>query len=215
MKISLLGAPGSGKGTQAKLLSEYYDIAHISTGDLFRRAISQNTPLGKKIEKYMSTLVPDDIVIDLVKERIKQDDCKNGFILDGFPRTINQANLFLKKVNLDYVIYFDVDNDIVIERIQNRLTCESCGEIYNKLTYDKDVCAKCGHMLKVRDEDMRIQERMDTYYSQTYPLVEYFDKLGILVTINGDEVQAKNPRKCIQLTFDKIKEYIGDNKWLN
>ena len=210
MKISLLGAPGSGKGTQAKLISDYYGIAHISTGDLFRRAISQNTKLGQEIKKYMSKLVPDRIVIDLVMERIKSDDCKNGFILDGFPRTINQAKMFLKVCKLDHVLYFNIDKDIVINRIRNRITCADCGAIYSKLTYSQDVCSICGGKLTQRAEDQNIEERMDTYQSQTYPLVEYFDKLGLLRTIDGTEVHQTDPKECIQLTFDKVKEYIGD-----
>ena len=211
MKISLLGAPGSGKGAQAKLLSECYDIAHISTGDLFRRAISANTPLGKKIKKYMSTLVPDDIVIDLVKERIQQDDCKKGYILDGFPRTINQAKLFEKIDKLDYVVYLNVDKDEVVKRINNRLTCVNCGSIYIKSLAKSKTCTLCGGKLSPRKEDKDIDKRINTYNSQTLPLVEYFDKKGILITINGKEVYNKDPNKCIQLTFNKVKEYIGES----
>ena len=209
MKISLLGAPGSGKGTQAKLLSEYYGIAHISTGDLFRRAISENTPLGKQIKKYMSTLVPDEIVIKLVEERISQDDCANGYILDGFPRTINQAQLFLKSNKLDHVIYLNVDKQEVVSRIKDRLTCPKCSSIYIRSTHKSTKCSKCNTELVVRDEDKFIDERIDTYNSQTYPLVEYFDKLGILIAINGKEMYDKDPIKSIDKTFDKIKQYIG------
>ncbi len=210
MNISLLGAPGCGKGTQAKKICEYYGIAHISTGDLFRRAISNNTALGKKIAKYMSKLVPDDIVIDLVKERISEPDCANGYVLDGFPRTINQAELFLKDNQLDHVIYLEVDNDVVVDRIKSRRTCQNCGEIYNTKTYNKNTCSKCGGALVVRTEDSKIDERMETYLTQTYPLVDYFDKKGLLRTIKGNDKNNKNPQKEINKTFDRIKEYLGE-----
>ena len=209
MKISLLGAPGCGKGTQAKKICEYYDIAHISTGDLFRRAISENTPLGKEIKKYMSTLVPDEITIKLVTDRIGQPDCKNGFVLDGFPRTTTQAELFLKNNKLDHVIYLDVDNAVVVERIKSRRTCQDCGEIYNLNTHTELTCDKCGGDLIVREEDSKIEDRMTTYYKETYPLVDYFDKKGLLRTIKG-ETSNTNPQKQIEMTFDKIRKYLGE-----
>ncbi len=210
MNISLLGAPGSGKGTQAKKISEYYGIAHISTGDLFRRAISQDTPLGREIKKYMSTLVPDEITIKLVEERLSQPDCANGYILDGFPRTVNQAELFLKNNKFDHVIYLDVDNDELINRIKSRRTCAKCAEIYNIHMHKGNTCTKCGGQLVVRDEDSKIDERMQTYMSQTYPLVDYFDKKGILRVVKSEGSCQTDPANQIQLIFAKITKYLGE-----
>lgn len=209
MKISLLGAPGSGKGTQAKLLSEYYGIAHISTGDLFRRAISENTPLGQQIKQYMATLVPDEIVLALVKERLAQDDCKNGYILDGFPRTINQAKLFGEYTNLDKVIYLNVPKDEVVNRILSRRTCEKCGEIYNTSTFSGNKCVKCGGNLVVRKEDANIELRFDTYIKETYPLVEYYKKSNLLGEVITDTSKVKSPVDNINNTFNVIKCILG------
>lgn len=183
-KISLLGAPGCGKGTQSKLLREALNIPHISTGDLFREAIKNKTPLGLQIEKYMSKLVPDEIVIDLVKERISQDDCKNGFILDGFPRTVNQADLFQKAVGLDAVIYFDIDLQEAKNRILERRTCQNCGAIFTTKAMTGDTCPTCGGHIDVRAEDKKVDERLSTYVELTAPLVDYYDKLQILKTVD-------------------------------
>lgn len=209
MKISLLGAPGSGKGTQAKLLSQYYDIAHISTGDLFRKAISENTELGKKIKQYMSTLVPDSIVMDLVKERLSKDDCKNGYILDGFPRTVNQARLFDRYTKLDKVIYLNVPKEEVVDRILSRRTCENCGEIYNTHTFSDTKCVKCGHNLVIRKEDENIELRFDTYLKETFPLVKYYKGENLLGEVIVDS-NSKSAVENINQTFEAIKRILGD-----
>ena len=197
MKISLLGAPGSGKGTQAKLLSEYYDIAHISTGDLFRRAISQNTPLGQKIKKYMSTLVPDEIVIALVMERISQDDCKNGFILDGFPRTLPQAKCLDQicqelNIKIDYVIDIEVDSQELISRLSGRRVCKNCGSSYHVMfnkPKQENVCDRCNGPLYTRQDDSieSVTVRLQNYENQTKPLIDYYNEKGLLVEINGQQ----------------------------
>lgn len=184
MRISLLGAPGCGKGTQAKLICEKLNIPHISTGDLFRNAIALDTPLGKEIKKYMSKLVPDEIVIDLVKERIQQDDCSKGFVLDGFPRTINQAQIFEKEVGLDAVIYFDIDLNLAKQRILQRRTCTKCGNIFSTLEQIDNNCPNCGGRIDVRDEDLKADERLDTFLNLTAPLVDYYKENGILKTID-------------------------------
>ncbi len=184
MRISLLGAPGCGKGTQAKLICEKFNIPHISTGDLFRNAIALDTPLGKEIKKYMSKLVPDEIVIDLVKERIKDDDCSQGFILDGFPRTVNQAKIFEKEVGLDAVIYFDIDLNLAKQRILQRRTCTKCGNIFSTLEQIDNNCPNCGGKIDVRDEDLKADERLDTYLNSTAPLVDYYKEKGILKIID-------------------------------
>lgn len=184
MRISLLGAPGCGKGTQAKLICEKLNIPHISTGDLFRNAIALDTPLGKEIKKYMSKLVPDEIVIDLVKERIQQDDCSKGFVLDGFPRTINQAQIFENEVGLDAVIYFDIDLNLAKQRILQRRTCTKCGNIFSTLEQIDNNCPSCGGRVDVRDEDLKADERLDTFLNLTAPLVDYYKENGILKTID-------------------------------
>ena len=182
-KISLLGAPGCGKGTQAKLLCEALNIPHISTGDLFRSAIKNKTPLGLQIEKYMSTLDPDEIVIDLVKERIREEDCKGGFILDGFPRTINQAELFQKEVGLDAVVYLDIDLSEAKKRILERRTCQKCGAIFTIKAMTGDTCPTCGGHIDVRAEDKKVDERISTYVELTAPLVDYYNNLQILKSL--------------------------------
>ena len=192
MKVSLLGAPGCGKGTQAKLMCEKFNIPHISTGDLFREAIKNKTPLGLQIEKFMSKLVPDEIVIDLVKERISKDDCKNGFILDGFPRTINQAEIFDKKVGLDAVIFFDIDLDLAKKRILERRTCTKCGEIFTVSSQNGDTCPKCGGKIDIRDEDKKVDERLATYTNLTAPLFDYYQGKGSLKIVDVNKFKELN-----------------------
>lgn len=202
-KLSLLGAPGSGKGTQAKLLCEALNIPHISTGDLFRTAIKNKTQLGLQIEKYMSTLVPDEIVIELVKERIMENDCKNGFILDGFPRTINQAELFQQVVGFDAVVFLDIDLQEAKNRILDRRTCQKCGAIFTTRAMTGDTCPTCGGHIDVRAEDKKVDERMSTYVAQTAPLVDYYNNLQILKTV--DINKTKN------LSFEESRNTIFKN----
>lgn len=208
MKISLLGAPGCGKGTQAKLICEKFNIPHISTGDLFRNAIANNTPLGMEIKKYMSKLVPDEIVIGLVKERIAQADCANGFILDGFPRTINQAEIFDKEVGLDAVLYFDIDLNLAKQRILERRTCQNCGEIFTTSTMMDDKCPKCGGKVDVRDEDKKADERLQTYTEMTAPLVEYYSKSGSLKVVNVNKFKDLPFSEGKSATFNEIQNLL-------
>ena len=208
MKISLLGAPGCGKGTQAKLICEKFNIPHISTGDLFRNAIANNTPLGQEIKKYMSKLVPDEIVIDLVKERIEQADCVNGFILDGFPRTINQAQIFDREVGLDAVLYFDIDLNLAKQRILERRTCQNCGEIFTTSTITDDTCPKCGGRVDVRDEDKKADERLQTYTEMTAPLVEYYSKAGSLKVVNVNQFKDLPFSEGKTSTFNEIQKLL-------
>lgn len=191
MKIVLLGAPGAGKGTQATKISEKYGIPHISTGDMLREAVRQGTELGRRAESYMSRgeLVPDEVVIGIVAERIKQPDCAKGFLLDGFPRTVAQAEALDKALSaqgcsLDAVLSLDVDEDEVVRRLGSRRVCEKCGAIYSTGGPKEapTVCELCGGQVIIRADDQpdAIRRRLQVYREQTEPLVEYYDRAGIL-----------------------------------
>jgi adenylate kinase len=197
MKIIMLGAPGAGKGTQAKQIAEKYSIPHISTGDIFRANIKNGTELGKKAKTYMDQglLVPDELTCDLVVDRIKQDDCKNGFILDGFPRTIPQAEALdaaLSKMGekMDYAIDVDVPDENIVRRMGGRRVCLNCGATYHIVsipTKVEGICDKCGSEVVLRDDDKpeTVQKRLSVYHEQTQPLIDYYNKQGILKTVNG------------------------------
>lgn len=212
MRIVLLGAPGCGKGTQAKNISLFYNIPSISTGEIFRKAISNDTDLGKQVKKYMSTLVPDEIVVKLIEERLKDEDCAKGYILDGFPRTINQAEVFLKNNKIDRVIYFKIDEETVINRILSRRTCKDCGEIYSLLSYSGTHCKNCNGELVVRSEDEKIKERIDTYKLKTFPLVDYFRNKNLLFEIDTTSLKETEPKEQINEIFGLIKEDLSKIK---
>ncbi|SER49143.1 adenylate kinase [Parafannyhessea umbonata] len=192
MNIVLLGAPGAGKGTQAQKLVADYGVAHISTGDLLRAAVKAQSKLGKEAKGYMDAgqLVPDQLVIDLVKERLEEDDAKKGFILDGFPRNTDQAvaldgELEAMGVNLDAALLVDVASEVIISRLSSRRTCKDCGYT---APAGVDTCPRCGGEVYQRDDDKpeTIARRLDTYKNQTEPLVEYYGGHGILKTVDGD-----------------------------
>ncbi|MBF0459057.1 MAG: adenylate kinase [Nitrospirae bacterium] len=199
MKIVLLGAPGAGKGTQAKKLIEKYGIPQISTGDILRQAVADQTQLGKEAKAFMDSggLVPDSVVIGLVKERLSQGDCKKGFILDGFPRNTAQAETLdgvLASVNmpLEVALSVDVDFDVLLKRLTGRRTCRNkdCGQMYNiyfSASKKEGVCDKCGTELYQRDDDKEatIKKRLDVYKAQTEPLIDYYSKKGILKRVEG------------------------------
>jgi len=197
MRLVLLGAPGAGKGTQAKMLIEKYKIPQISTGDILRKAVADGTPLGKEAKVIMDKgeLVPDKIVLGLVEERVKQDDCKKGFILDGFPRNTAQAEALDKMLNamgmpIDSALRVDVPKDDLMKRLTGRRTCKNCQQMYN-VYYSppkKDVvCDKCGGELFQRGDDKEdtIKKRLDVYDVQTAPLIDYYNKKGILKSVMG------------------------------
>ena len=197
MKIIMLGAPGAGKGTQAKKLSEKYGIPHISTGDIFRANIKNNTELGKKAKGYMDAgqLVPDELVVDLVVDRIKEQDCFKGFILDGFPRTIPQAEaldtaLKAKGEKVDFAIDVDVPDENIVNRMSGRRACLKCGATYH-IAYaapkTENVCDTCGETLVLRDDDKpeTVQKRLSVYHEQTQPLIDYYKAQGILKSVDG------------------------------
>ena len=197
MKIIMLGAPGAGKGTQAKKIAAKYDIPHISTGDIFRANIKNGTELGNKAKTYMDQglLVPDELVVDLVVDRVQQDDCKNGYVLDGFPRTIPQAECLTKALNernekMDYAVNVDVPDENIVKRMGGRRACVGCGATYHLVyapTKTEGICDVCGKELILRDDDKpeTVQKRLNVYHEQTQPLIDYYTKAGILKTVDG------------------------------
>jgi len=197
MKIIMLGAPGAGKGTQAKKIAAKYSIPHISTGDIFRANIKNGTELGNKAKGYMDKglLVPDELTVDLVVDRIGQDDCANGYVLDGFPRTIPQAEALTNALNelgakIDYAIDVDVPDENIVNRMSGRRACVDCGATYH-LKYapvkTEGVCDTCGGGLILRDDDRpeTVQNRLTVYHDQTQPLIEYYDTMGVLKRVDG------------------------------
>jgi adenylate kinase len=192
MKIILLGPPGAGKGTQAKIITQELDIPHISTGDILRKAIEEKIPLGLKAKNYMDKghLVPDNLIINLIKERIKRKDCQKGFLLDGFPRTIPQAQALKKISKIDKVIKLKIENEVAIKRLSGRRTCKRCGALYHLTTMPpkKDgICDRCGGKLIIRNDDKKeaILKRLEVYREETRPLIEYYRKKKHLVIIDG------------------------------
>jgi len=197
MKIIMLGAPGAGKGTQAKLISEKYGIPHISTGDIFRANIKNETDLGKKVKGYLDggLLVPDELTIELVKDRILQADAANGFILDGFPRTIPQAEaldaaLVGMGTSIDYAIDVDLADDIIIKRMAGRRFCPVCGATYhvdNLPPKVEGICDVDGEKLIIRDDDKpeTVKKRLSVYHEQTEPLIQYYKQKNVLKTVDG------------------------------
>jgi adenylate kinase len=197
MKLILLGPPGAGKGTQAKMLTDQYSIPQISTGDILRAAVKDGTPMGLRAKEYMDagSLVPDEVVVGIVRDRLQQADCKHGFILDGFPRTVAQAdalqaNLAQMGKELDRVISLNVDADALVERLTGRRTCKECGRGYH-VAFDppraSGVCDACGGSLFQRNDDQEetIRKRLQVYADQTAPLISYYREAGVLMELDG------------------------------
>lgn len=197
MKVVMLGAPGAGKGTQAKKIAAKYNIPHISTGDIFRANIKNGTELGKKAKTYMDQglLVPDELVVDLVVDRVNQEDCADGYVLDGFPRTIPQAEALTKALasqgqKLDYAIDVDVPDENIVRRMSGRRACVGCGATYHleyAPTKKEGICDVCGGELILRDDDKpeTVEKRLGVYHEQTQPLIDYYTQAGILKTVDG------------------------------
>lgn len=216
MRIVLLGPPGAGKGTQAKSISNKYSIPHISTGDIFRKNISEKTPLGVEAKGYIDKghLVPDSLTIDLVKDTLSQEFCKNGFLLDGFPRTVAQAEAlkeFLKETgtDLDVALLIDVPQNFILERMTGRRVCISCGATYHVKFNPPSVdgkCDVCGNDVVQRKDDTEatVKERLNVYDSQTQPLINYYDDEGLLKTVDGT--------KAINEVFESICNILGSGK---
>ncbi|MEM2139169.1 MAG: adenylate kinase [Candidatus Woesearchaeota archaeon] len=205
MNIIFLGAPGTGKGTQAKLLSEELKIPHISTGDIFRENIKNQTELGKKASEFINKglLVPDEITNEMIKERLIKDDCKNGFILDGYPRTIAQAEFLKKITKIDKIINFELDDEEIIKRISGRRTCLNCNSVYNIYSAKpkkENICDRCGLELKQREDEKPevVKKRLEVYKNETKPLLLYYKK----------EILNINSEKKINEIFLKLKEYL-------
>ena len=216
LRAVLLGPPGAGKGTQAVRLVEKYEIPHISTGDIFRKNIKEGTELGKKAQEYMNAgaLVPDELVVDLVKDRLQQDDCKNGFLLDGFPRTIFQAEKldeFLSESNLkmDIVINLKVEKEALIKRLTGRRVCKDCGASYHIVNIPPKkecVCDICGGELIQRKDDNieTVENRINVYEEQTAPIIGYYKEAGSLVDFDGEA--------SLDEVFDAIVQAIGEQE---
>ena len=197
MKIIMLGAPGAGKGTQAKMIAGKYGVPHISTGDIFRANIKNGTPLGAKAKEYMDKglLVPDELVVDLIMDRFKEDDCKNGYILDGFPRTIPQAEALEKALTangdaVDYAINVEVPDENIIRRMSGRRACVGCGATYHIVynpTKEEGICDTCGGELILRDDDKpeTVENRLKVYHEQTQPLIDFYKNKGVLAEVDG------------------------------
>ena len=207
MRAILLGAPGAGKGTQAEDIRQHYGCAHISTGDMLRANLKAGTELGKKAKTFMDSgaLVPDDVIIGMIEERLSEPDCAKGFLLDGFPRTVPQAEALdelLDKMSrpLDAVLLFDVDDEIVVSRLTNRRTCGKCGKITNLLTHQGENC-DCGGTLQQRDDDKEevIRKRLSVYHTQTAPLIDWYEVKKILRRFDGtrDRIDIFNDVKAM------------------
>ena len=213
MKLVLMGLPGAGKGTQAEKIVEKYAVPHISTGDMFRAAIKEGTDLGLKAKKYMDQgeLVPDEVTVGIVRERLGKDDCEKGFMLDGFPRTVAQAEALediLSELNrpIDYVINIDVEQDKLMERLTGRRICKECGATFHKVfnpPAKEGVCDKCGGELYQREDDNEetVANRLEVNMKQTKPLLDFYEEKGTLRNINGDQ--------DINKVFADIDELLG------
>ncbi len=197
MKIIMLGAPGAGKGTQAKMIAEKYSIPHISTGDIFRANIKNGTQLGMEAKQYMDQglLVPDELTVKILLDRVANEDCKNGYVLDGFPRTIPQAEVLDKALSelgdqIDYAINVDVPDENIVKRMGGRRACLSCGATYHiehVPPKSEGICDTCGQELVLRDDDKpeTVQNRLNVYHEQTQPLIEFYSAKGVLKTVDG------------------------------
>ena len=213
MKIIMLGAPGAGKGTQAKKIADKYSIPHISTGDIFRANIKEGTELGKKAKTYMDQglLVPDELVVDLVVDRVQQDDCSNGYVLDGFPRTIPQAESLdaaLEKLGekIDYAINVEVPDENIVRRMSGRRACLACGATYHLVHIPpkkEGVCDNCGMELVLRDDDKpeTVTKRLNVYHEQTQPLIDYYTSKNVLAEVDGT--------KDMEEVFQDIVKVLG------
>lgn len=215
MKIIMLGAPGAGKGTQAKKIAEKYAIPHISTGDIFRANLKAGTELGKKAKEYMDAgaLVPDELTVDLVMDRISKDDCVNGYILDGFPRTIHQAEKLTEALSatggeIDHAITVDVPDAVIIDRMAGRRMCSNCGASYHMVnipTKMEGICDQCGTELIVRNDDKpeTVKKRLAVYHEQTKPVIHYYGEKDLVLLVDGTQ--------SMDTVFAAIVDKLGES----
>ena len=209
MNIILLGAPGAGKGTQASKISDGFSLPHISTGDIFRENIKNRTPIGMLAKSYtdQGLLVPDEVTCQIVEERLGREDCKNGYMLDGFPRTIAQAEALDKITKIDLVVNIDVDFSLLLDRLCGRRVCKDCGESYHVSRLNGETkCARCGGELYQRKDDNpeTVQSRLDVYSAQTAPLIEYYAAKGLLFNVDGNNAPEN--------VFAKVSEKLDAMK---
>ena len=215
MKIVMLGAPGAGKGTQAIKIADKYDIPHISTGDIFRANIKGGTELGQKAKSYIDKgeLVPDEVTIGMLLDRIAQDDCKNGYVLDGFPRTIPQAESLTEALKsqsdqIDFALNIDVPDEAIIERMSGRRACPKCGATYH-IVYaapkTENICDKCGTELIIRSDDKpeTVKDRLNVYHQQTEPLIAYYKTAGVLREVDGTQELPKVFEDVVAILSEK------------
>ena len=213
MKIIMLGAPGAGKGTQAKMIAETYKLPHVSTGDIFRANIKNGTELGKEAKAYMDKgeLVPDELTVRILLDRVAQDDCKNGYVLDGFPRTIPQAEVLDAELNklgekVDFAIDVEVPDENIVKRMSGRRACLKCGATYHIVHIPprtEGICDACGSELVQRDDDKEetVKNRLSVYHQQTQPLIDFYNNKGVLKTVDGTKDSAE--------VFEDIKKILG------
>jgi len=204
MNIIITGPPGSGKGTQAKMLAEKFGILAISTGEIFRREIENQTDIGKKVQKFLDEgkLVPDDIINEVVKKRLAEDDCKNGWVLDGFPRTIDQAKALDEFAEVNFVLVLKVPDEVTIERIKARAECMQCGEIYGLAQGKPPEKCPCGGELRRRDADPEvIKKRLKWHNEQTAPLIEYYKPRNTVYEIDGN--------RGVDEIFNELQNIVG------
>ncbi len=213
MKKIFLGAPGAGKGTAASRIAPIKKIPHISTGDLFRKNLKENTEIGLKAKEFMDKgeLVPDEVVIEMVKERITEPDCKNGFILDGFPRTIKQAEMLKEILPIDVVININVPDEIVIQRLCSRVTCKDCGQIFNLVSLlprKEGICDSCEGELYQRNDDKEevIQNRLNIYKEQTQPLINFYKDLGLISNVKVTD-KNQTPEELVEKVLNAIENF--------
>ncbi len=212
MRLIVVGGPGAGKGTHAKIISEKYNIPHISTGDIFRENIKNKTELGKKVDDYLKSgkLVPDELTLNIIKDRLGKEDCINGFILDGFPRTVNQADCLNEMIEnmggkIDYVINFHANDDILVKRMTGRRTCPKCGTVFN-MNFNPpkigEICDNCGTKVAKRqdDDEKTVVERIRVYHEQTEPVIDYYTRKRLLKTVDSS--------KNVEHTSDQLCEIL-------